>query len=90
MMTITLPPEVEAMLAEEARRRGTTPELLAVDCLRNRLGPPAAEAGDEGASLFDFLSGYTGTVEGSSEAFSERCGRRFMNGLVEKTRSRRS
>lgn len=91
MMTISLPPEVEAMLAEEARRRGTTPELLAVDCLRSRLGSrSAAEAGDAGASLLDFLSGYVGTVSGTAEALSERCGQRFIEGLVERERSRRS
>jgi hypothetical protein len=29
MQTITLPPDLEDRLAEEAQRRGTTPELLA-------------------------------------------------------------
>ena len=33
--TIILPPEIEKTLVEEAEKRGTTPELLAVDCLRD-------------------------------------------------------
>ena len=34
MTTITLPADIEASLAEEARRRGTTPEAVALDSLR--------------------------------------------------------
>jgi len=33
-LTLTLPPEVEEALAEEARRKGTTPEKVALDDLR--------------------------------------------------------
>jgi hypothetical protein len=89
MTTITLPPEIEEPLAEEARKRGTTPELLAVDCLRKlftsspTIGEPA-----EGETLFDFLSGYVGTVNGSTEALSENCGQRFVQGLIEKQQQR--
>jgi len=85
MTTITLPPEVEGPLAEEARKKGTTPELLAVDCLR-KLFTPLPEVGKptEGETLFDFLSGYVGTVNGTTEALSENCGQRFAQGLVEK------
>ena len=39
-MTITLPPEVESALTEQACRRGMTPESLAVDSLRERFIPP--------------------------------------------------
>ena len=87
MTTITLPPEVEEPLTEAARKQGTTPELLAVDCLRKLfISAPASDTSVEGESLFDFLSGYVGTVSGSTEAFSENCGRRFAEGLVEKQR----
>jgi hypothetical protein len=85
MTTITLPPEVEGPLAEEARRRGTTPELLAIDYLRERFAPssPDVEAGTN-ATLYDFLSGYIGVIDGTTEALSEETGRRFVEGLVEK------
>jgi len=33
-MTITLTPEIEQALAEQARQQGTTPESLALDALR--------------------------------------------------------
>jgi hypothetical protein len=89
MTTITLPPEIEEPLAEEARKQGTTPELLAVDCLR-KLFTPSPTRGEpaEGETLFDFLSGYDGTVNGTTEALSENCGQRFAQGLLEKQRGR--
>ena len=87
MTTITLPSEVEGPLAEEARKQGTTPELLAVDCLRKLFVPPlAGQKPAEGETLFGFLAGYVGTVSGTAEALSENCGQRFAQGLVEKQR----
>jgi hypothetical protein len=87
MTTITLPPEVEGPLMEEARRKGTTPELLAVDCLRQLFTPsPTTETLAEGETLFDFLTGYAGTVSGTTEALSENCGQHFGQGLVDKQR----
>ncbi len=42
-LTLDLPPEVEAALAEDARRKGTTPEELALDNLRRSyITPPVA------------------------------------------------
>ena len=85
MTTITLPPDLEGRLADEARRRGTTPELLAVDGLRQLFAPPPANSGGEGrGTLFDFLTGYIGTAAGSGEPYSGDCGRRFAGGLAEK------
>lgn len=90
MITITLPAEVEEPLEEEARKQGTTPEMLAVDCLRNRFArQPAAAGSDETGSLFDFLSGYAGTVSGTSAPLSERSGQHFTEKLLEKQRLRR-
>ena len=42
-LTLDLPPEVEAALAEDARRKGTTPEELALDNLRRSYVDPAPE-----------------------------------------------
>jgi hypothetical protein len=55
-MTITLTPEIEGALAEEAHRQGTTPELLALNCLRQRFAPgEAAEPSTAGkGTLADF------------------------------------
>ncbi len=44
MITISLPPDIEGPLTEEAQRRGTTPELLVLDSLRTLFVPtPASE-----------------------------------------------
>jgi len=85
MTTITLPAEIEGPLVEEARRRGTTPERLALDALRlmfTRAVASPAETRPE-SNLLDFLAGYIGVVEGSTEPLSERCGERFAEGLSE-------
>jgi hypothetical protein len=38
-MVLTLPPQLEAVLNEQARRRGVAPEVLALDALRERFLP---------------------------------------------------
>jgi hypothetical protein len=38
-MVITLTPQLEAALAEQSRRRGVAPEILALDTLRDRFLP---------------------------------------------------
>lgn len=86
MITISLPRDLEGPLIAEAQKRGTTPELLVLDGLRKLFGPPPAsdEPSGDAATLFDLLADSIGTVEGSSEAFSENCGQRFAEGMVEK------
>ena len=81
MFTITVPSELAVPLAEEADRRGTTPQLLALEGVRSVLPavqPTHAAAG----SLLDFLAGHIGNVAGSSEPFSQDCGRKFADGLA--------
>lgn len=85
-MTITLPPELEGPLAEQARRQGTTPEQVAVESLRALFHETAAQPGHGEGTLFDFLAGYVGTIDGSSEPLSENTGRRFTEGLLKKQR----
>ncbi len=48
-MVIKLTPQLEAALAEQARRQGVSPEALALDVLRNRFLPkvPDIEPQDE-------------------------------------------
>ena len=57
-MKITLTPDIEKALSEQASRRGMTPESLALDTLRERFvnsGITEAPAG-EGETLADFLA----------------------------------
>ncbi len=85
MITITLPLEVEGQLLKEARKKGTTPEILALDCLREHFTPGKEQApGYKGPSLFDFLSNHIGMIDGTTEALSENCGQRFSDGLLER------
>jgi hypothetical protein len=86
MITILLPPDIEGPLITEARKRGTTPESLALDSLRKLFASPPVfdESSENATTLLDFLDGYIGTVEGSTEAFSENCGQRFAEGMAEK------
>ena len=85
MTTITLPPDLELRLADEASRRGTTTELLAVAGLRKIFLSDPSNIGVEGpTTLFDFLSGFIGTVNGSTQPFSEDCGQHFADSLAEK------
>ena len=48
-MVINLPPQLEAALNEQARRRGVAPEVVALNALRDRFLPdvPAVEPQDD-------------------------------------------
>lgn len=90
-MTIQLTPEIESALAEAARRQGTTPELLALDCLRARF--VSAELGQSGNSekgtLADFLAGHIGVLASGEfipggARMSEKTGKKFAAGMVQK------
>lgn len=86
MVTIALPYDIEEPLSEEARKRGLTPEQLALETLRATFKLSSEGEGREPGTLFDFLAGYIGTIEGSPERLSEDCGQRFTDGLLEKQR----
>jgi hypothetical protein len=79
MMTILLPSDIEGPLTAEAQRQGTTPELLALDSLPKLFMFPfdLDEPSGDATTLFDFLDGYIGTIEGSIEAFSENRGQQL-------------
>ena len=81
MLTITLPSDLEATIVEAAKRQGSTPQELAVASLTKLYSPgctPQADVGD-GGSLADFLRDHIGTVDGSSEPWSEKTGERFSD-----------
>lgn len=83
-MVIRLTSEIETALNREAERQGITPERLALDSLEKLFIHSPADVSPGEASLFDFLSGYVGTVAGTEEAMSENCGHRFAEGLTAK------
>ncbi len=85
-MTLHLPADLEAALADAASRRGVAPEALALAGLR-QLFPAQTEAAG-GATLLDFLAGYVGVVDGTTEPLSRDCGHHFATGLADE-RNRR-
>ena len=96
MVTITLPPELELAVAERARQQGTTPELWTLDRLRESVRTDESVVDTsilpgEGATMLDFLSGYTGVLHSSEfvhdgAQMSQDIGRKFADGMVEKHR----
>ena len=84
-MVIRLTPDIENVLNKEAQRQGVTPEQLALDSLGKLFSASESpETVEGGKSLYDFLAGHVGTVDGTTEALSENCGHRFSDGLVAK------
>jgi hypothetical protein len=83
MTTIIIPTELEAKMAEAAKREGTTLERLAVESLQKIYASPAeSAASSNGGTLADFLDGYVGTISGSSEPWSAKTGQRFTDILL--------
>lgn len=86
MTTITLPPDIEEPLIEQAHEQGTTPEPLALDSLRMLFAPQATSETGMGETLYDLLSGYVSTVSGTTEALSTDSAQHFAEGMAEKQR----
>jgi hypothetical protein len=88
-MIITLTPDIEKALAEQARKLGTTPEQLALDSLLERFILPAqAVPAERQGTLADFLRGHIGILHSSEHVpggarMSEDSGKKFAAGLVE-------
>lgn len=83
MATITLPPELERAMSEQAERQGTTLELLALDKL-NALFLPSPPVADtiEGETMADFLKDFIGCIDSreivpGGANMSEYTGRKF-------------
>ena len=95
MVTITLPPELEKAVTEQAQRQGTTPELLTLDKLRGALLPVAPQAADvAGLTMADFFAGYVGGLHSSEYVpggaqLSQDTGKKFKELLLERHRQER-
>ena len=99
-MKITVPPEIERTLTARADQLGTTPEVLALDSLREKFPPSDTEESEdtpEGRSpqnLADFLHGYVGVLHSGElvpggAGMSEDTGKKLAAGLLEKRRAGR-
>jgi hypothetical protein len=85
-MTLTLTPDIESALEQYAKKIGTTPELLALKVLEERLLVSREEMGTSpglnGQTLFEFLSGHLGVLSSSENVpggaqLSENSGKKF-------------
>ena len=90
-LTLTLTPDIEQALTEQARDCGTTPEILALEVLRERFVAWRAQEApeDSSRSLADFLDGHIGVLKSSEHVpggarMSEDGGRKFAEALLEK------
>ena len=92
-MIITLTPDIERRLTEQACKLGLTPEQLALDSLRERFAhaePAITTSGGQG-TLREFLEGYVAVLDSSEHVpggarMSENTGRKFATGLLERHR----
>jgi len=96
-MIITLTADLEQALTAEARKRGRTPEQLALDSLRELFLCPESDISSAGeqATLADFLRGHLGVLHSSEHIpggarLSEDSGRKFAAGLVAQRQQKRS
>ncbi len=94
MVTITLPPELERVATERAKRQGTTPELWTLDRLSQSLQAelavePVPEPISEDGTMLDFFAGYVGVLNSSEfvpggAQMSQNTGRKFAEGMLRK------
>lgn len=88
-MTITLTSDLEVRLAEAARQQGKTLEQVALDVLRIYAAQGSRVTTEESTegSAADLFTGRIGLIQGSSEAFSQDCGKRFAEYVADKHRA---
>ena len=94
MVTITLPPELERVVTERAKRQGISPELWTLDKLSQSLqaelaGDPVPEPASKDGTMLDFFAGYVGVLHSSEfvpggAQMSQDTGRKFADGMLKK------
>ncbi len=89
-MSITLPPELQAVLAEQARLAGSTPELIALEGLRKLYLPAASAPLAPGSpSMADYFADFISSIHSSEKVpggahLSENTGQKFAELLRKK------
>jgi len=89
MVTITLPPELEKIVTERAQQQGTTPELLAIDGLREKFAPSSPAMPSTEGTMADYLGEFIGCFDSrkiapGGAALSEDTGRKFKELILKK------
>lgn len=95
-MKLTLTADIENALIEAANQQGTTPETIALDCLRQRFASQkeAHSPVEAGSSLADFLSGHIGVIASGEQipggaCLSEKSGQKFTAELLKQQQQER-
>lgn len=93
-MTISLTPEVEKALEEEAQSLGVAPEELALEILEQGLARRETVCAEGPRNLADYLEEYIGAIDSSEYVpggarMSEATGKKFAAGLLTKHRGRK-
>lgn len=89
-MKINLTADIESALTNHAHRKGTTPETLALDALRERFVSSSEEPEvKEKGALADYLAEHIGVLSSSEYVtggarMSEKSGKKFAAGLLKK------
>ena len=87
VMNVMLTPDIESSLAKKAQHLGTTPELLALDLLRQQLFGNSQNGSQELAgNLADFLEPHVGVLSTGGAQLSKQSGDKFAEGLLNKHR----
>ncbi len=90
MVTITLPPELERIVTEQARQQGTTPELLTLDKLHGIFQPiPALPSSERAGTMADFFADFIGSIHSGDIVpgganLSEDTGRKFKELMLKR------
>ena len=89
MVTITLTPDLERVIADRAEKQGTTPEVLALDTLRQHWLPGKLEEPQSKRSLADLLGDSIGCLDSGEfvpggARMSENIHEKFEEGMWEK------
>lgn len=83
MTTITLPPDLEARLAEAAQCAGVSVDALVVSELRRLYRPAPAAGTPSKGTLYDALAPFIGVVSVDTGPVAEESERRFADLLAE-------
>ena len=84
-LQITLSPEVAELIVREAARKGTSPEAVANETLRQHYAPGAeGSPAKEPKNLAEALGPFTGAVHSGRGDLSQDCGEKLTDHLVEK------
>ena len=90
MVVITLPPEIEQIVTERAEQQGTTPEIVALnglrECFLSSMSPPNPQG-----TMADFLGDFIGCFDSRTRVpgganLAENSGDKFQDLLLQKHR----